>query len=116
MACRPTAGLPIVTGSSEGGHVSYLMASQQSGIVGGAVALLGYIPPGVWNPQMSPTVGLHATADSTVPYERTRAYWDAMKSAGAQLSTQIFPGGHSVSDAMGAAWRSAVSNFVAEQA
>lgn len=115
MRCRPTLGRPVVTGSSEGGHVSYLLASESPGLVSGAVALLGYVPPGIWNRSMAPTVGLHTTGDNTVPYARTKAYWDAMKQAGAQLETQTFSGGHSVVEGMGSAWRAAVKRFAEEQ-
>lgn len=112
MRCRPTIGRPVVTGSSEGGHVSYLLASASPGLIGGAVALLGYIPPPMWNSRMARTTGLHTTGDKTIPYERTKAYWDAMKGAGAPLKTQVFPGGHAVDSAMGAWWRQDVQNYV----
>ena len=115
MRCRPTTGRPIVTGSSEGGHVAYLLASEAPGLVAGAVALLGYVPPGIWNYQMAPTVGLHTTGDNTVPYERTKTYWDAMKAAGARLETQTWPGGHSVVQGMGTAWRAAVKAMAESQ-
>jgi predicted esterase len=115
MRCRPTTGRPIVTGSSEGGHVSYLLASEAPGLVAGAVALLGYVPPGIWNSQMAPTVGLHTTGDNTVPYARTQAYWDAMKQAGASLETQTWAGGHSVVPGMGTTWRAAVQAMAESQ-
>lgn len=115
MQCRPTLGRPIVTGSSAGGHVAYLLASQYPELVGGSVALLGYIPPGLWNPSMAPTVGLHSTGDNTVPFARTKAYWDAMLQGGARLETKTFPGGHSIVPGMGAAWRAGVKKFANEQ-
>jgi predicted esterase len=115
MHCRPTTGLPVVTGSSEGGHVAYLLASQSPGLIGGAVALLGYIPPALWSRAMAPTVGLHTTGDTTIPYARTKAFWDAMKSAGAVLRTDTFAGGHAVSSEMSSAWVREVKSFVEAQ-
>lgn len=107
-ACRPTAGLPLVTGSSEGGHMAYLMASRYPSLVRGGVAVLGYLAQPLWNARMAPTVGLHGTQDTAVPYARTQAYWDAMKSQGAALSTQTFNSGHTVSGPIAKAWRDSV--------
>lgn len=115
-ACRPTSGKPIVTGSSEGGHVSYLLASTQPKLVGGAVALLGYLPKGLWNAGMAPTVGLHTTGDPTISYPRTKEFWDAMKVRGADLYTETFPGGHEVVSPMASAWARSVETMVERQA
>lgn len=113
--CRPTMGKPIVAGYSEGGHVSYLMASTAPGLVGGAVAALGYIPPQLWNAKMAPTIGLHNTADATVPFERTNAYWTAMKKSGARLQTKTFPGGHSMDGDIGPTWEYAINDMISRQ-
>lgn len=114
MQCRPTIGRPIVTGASAGGHMSYLLASQYPGLVHGAVALIGYLPPPLWNPNMARTVGLHGVNDTVVPYERTRQFWDAMKRQGAPITTATFDSGHSVGGDIGASWDAAVKNFVEE--
>jgi len=112
VQCRPTVGRPVVTGTSEGAHVAYLLASQNAGQVQGAVALLGYLPQPFWNSGMAPTVGMHGTNDNTVPYARTKTYWDAMQGRGANLATQSFPTGHSVSSGMTSAWYSAVRQML----
>jgi phospholipase/carboxylesterase len=44
VQCRPTVGKPVVTGSSEGGHMAYLLASTHPDLVQGAVAVAGYLP------------------------------------------------------------------------
>lgn len=107
--CRPTQGKPIMTGSSEGGHMAYLMASVHPDLVGGAVAVAGYLPQDLWSSEMAPTVGLHGEDDTAVPFARTRDYWEAMQAQGAPLSTQSFPGvGHSVPTAVSRAWRDAL--------
>lgn len=112
IACRPTIGLPVVTGSSEGGHMAYLMASRYPHLVRGAVAVLGYLPQQHWNRGMAQTVGLHGTQDNTVPYARTAQFWSAMKSQGAKLTTSSFPSGHSVSGGIATAWTSAVNQML----
>jgi len=112
VQCRPTIGRPVVTGTSEGAHVAYLLASQNASQVQGAVPLLGYLPQPFWNAGMAPTSAMHGTNDNTVPYARTKAYWDAMKASGANLATQSFPTGHSVSSAMTSAWYAAVRQML----
>jgi len=112
MQCRPTEGKPIVTGASQGGHMTYAMASLYPSLIRGGVALLGYIPPNLWNPGMAMTYGLHTTGDNTVPYDRTVQMWESLQRQGAQLSTQSFPGGHSIPSAMGQAWRERVLDLL----
>ncbi len=110
--CRPTTGAPVVTGSSEGAHVTYLIASQRPGLVRGAVSLLGWLPEPYWSSEMAPTIAMHGTADTTVPYERTKKFWDAMKARGANISTTTLPTGHSVTSEMDNNWRSAVNHML----
>lgn len=113
VACRPTVGRPVMTGSSEGGHVAYLMASTHPELVAGAVAVAGYLPEPLWNDDMAPTVGLHGEADKAVPFARTAAYWSAMQDRGASLSVQSFRGvGHSVPSSVSRAWRQALSKML----
>jgi phospholipase/carboxylesterase len=110
VACRLTVGRPVITGSSEGGHMAYLVASRHPDLVQGAVAVAGYLPQALWNPDMAPTVGLHGEDDTAVPYARTQQYWDAMVADGAQLSFRSFPGvGHSVTSEISRAWRDALA-------
>ncbi len=107
--CRPTEGKPVVTGSSQGGHMSYLMASQYPDLVRGAVALAGYIPPDLWNLDMAPTFGAHGKNDTGVPYDRTKQFWDALQAQGADLGTETFLTGHNVNKPMARAWREQVN-------
>ena len=108
-ACRPTVGDPVVTGSSEGGHVAYLLASVRPDLVAGAVAVAGYLPQSLWSAAMAPTVGLHGEEDSAVPYRRTEGYWMAMEAEGAPIRYQSFPGvGHAVPSSVSRAWRDAL--------
>jgi predicted esterase len=113
VACRPTVGDPIVTGSSEGGHVAYLMASRHPELVRGAVAVAGYLPESLWSADMAPTVGLHGEKDTAVPFERTERYWQTMAERNAPIRTQSFPDvGHSVPSSVSRAWRDAVSSML----
>lgn len=113
VKCRHTLGRPIVTGSSQGGNIAYLFSNRFPSSVGGAVAVLGYLPPEFWNSQMSSTVGLHTTEDPAWP--KTSEYWGAMKAAGADLETATAPGGHSVPPELGTKWRSSVKELMERQ-
>lgn len=113
VACRPTVGRPVVTGSSEGGHVAYLMASLYPDMVSGAVAVAGYLPEELWDASMAPTVGLHGTDDTAVPYRRTEQYWKTMEAEGAPITYRSFPGvGHGVPSSVSRAWRDALRSMV----
>ena len=48
----------LVTGSSQGGSMAYLMASQYPFLVKGAVAVIGWLPEELWTHHMAPTAGL----------------------------------------------------------
>lgn len=110
--CRPTIGRPIVTGSSEGGHVAYLLASTIPHKIGGAVGVLGYIPERFWTAKMAPTVGLHNSGDTTIPYKRTEHFWQTVRDQGADIHTEVFMGGHEIVPELSAAWNSSVSTMV----
>lgn len=112
VQCRPTVGRPVVTGTSEGGHVAYLLASQAPELVQGSVALLGYLPQPFWRGAMAPTIGLHGTADNTVPYARTAEFWQAVSAAGAPLATQSFPSGHKITSDMSSAWTAGIKQML----
>jgi phospholipase/carboxylesterase len=107
-ACRPTVGLPVVTGSSQGGSMTYLMASMHPSQVKGAVALSGWLPERFWNPSMARTLALHGTSDTTVPFERTAAWADQMISSGAPLEFYPMDGAHEITSAMASSWTAAL--------
>jgi len=115
VRCRPTIGLPVITGSSQGGHMTYMMANLYPGLVSGAVALHGWAPDEFWTPDMAPTVGLHGRKDRTVPYARTKKLADRMIAAGAPLEFHSFDTGHSTADGMGGKWAGSVKKFAAAE-
>lgn len=104
VRCRPTAGWPVVTGSSQGGSMAYLMANQYPQFVHGAVAVAGWLPKPLWNRHMAPTIGLHGTDDRTVPYLQTARFAEDMQRAGAPLEFHSYPSGHSMSKDMLGSW------------
>lgn len=113
--CRPTRGRPIVTGSSQGGEITLLLASAHRGSVSSAVALNSTLPEAFWNPRMAPTALLSGTGDTTVPYAWQQAYAEDMRRRGAPLTFQSYPSpGHDLTGAQTKAWRETVASLVAK--
>ena len=109
--CFPTVGKPVVTGSSQGGHMTYYLTSQHPGLVRGGVAMAGWLPESERSRNMAPTFAAHGTQDTTVPYSRTKAFWDQMKSAGAELETKTYDVGHTT-EGMGSWWGARVNDLL----
>lgn len=109
--CLPGRRKPIVTGSSQGGHMAYALANYPDDVAG-AVALLGYLPQGMWSCDSAPVVGLHTTGDATVPYSRTKTYWNYLDDCGSLERAEAFSGGHTVTSSMSTAWRKAIRGML----
>lgn len=115
--CRPTAGKPIVTGASSGGEMALVMATQHRRLVGGAVAVNGDMPPGLWRNSMAPTVMINGTGDTTVPFATAQQNAASAAERGAPVSFEAFTSsGHDLTGAQTKAWRDRVEAFVAQQA
>jgi phospholipase/carboxylesterase len=112
--CRPTIGRPIVTGSSQGASMSYLMANLYPSLVHAAVPAIGWIPRPLWRKSMARTTAFHGTEDRVIPYERTKAEVDRMRGRGAPIDLSAFPVGHSVSSDMARSWRRVVNAYLGE--
>lgn len=111
--CRPTAGKPIVTGSSQGGEMTLLLASRFPRKVHGGVAVSSYLLEPFWNNDMAPIAMIHGTGDRVVPLSWAKEYADKMRSEGAPIRFDAFPStGHDVTHDMGQAWISRVHDMV----
>lgn len=103
--CFPTLGKPIVTGSSQGAGMAYLMASLYPNMVRGAVGVNGWLPRSLWNSNMATTVAIHGTGDNTVPYSPTSQWAEYMN----KVELWPYSGGHGVNKDMAKAWTYALS-------
>ena len=112
VRCRPTLGAPVVTGTSQGGSMAYLMATRYPQLVRGAVAVLGWLPKRLWDRFMAPTIGLHGVEDKTVPYQWTADYAQTMQNAGAPFDFRSYQSGHSVSSEMSRDWHRSVNDLL----
>jgi len=102
--CRPTEGLPVVVGSSQGGMMGYLMASLSPQAVRGAVVAAGWLPQSLWSMEIPPIYATHGTQDTIVPFASTKQYWDTLLASGAPIETKTYDQGHV---AVGPSWRRA---------
>lgn len=106
--CFPTVGKPIITGSSQGASMAFLVASLYPGLVRGAVGVSGWLPRSLWNANMAPTIAIHGTGDTTVPYEPTSQWAASMNN----VNLWPYSGGHSVNKNMAQAWTEALTYFL----
>lgn len=98
---RPTEGRPIITGFSQGGMLSFALATHHPELVRAAFPLSGSLPEPLW-PAHAPTtspriVALHGDADERVPLGPTKSAVSALEARGWRVELRVFPGvGHQV--------------------
>lgn len=96
-AKRPTKGLPIVTGFSQGGMLSFALAVHHPEVVSVAMPVGGWLPPPLWPTEAPkadatypPIVALHGTADAAVRYEPTKTATDALTELGYDVTLRTY--------------------------
>jgi phospholipase/carboxylesterase len=102
---RPTRGLPIVTGFSQGGMLSFALALRHPERLQLALPISGLLPEPLWPtgpaPRVPPIVALHGSADDLVPIAPTERLVAALEKHGYDVTLHRHAGvGHSISDAM----------------
>lgn len=100
----PTRGKPLVTGFSQGGMLSFAIATQHPTAIAAAFPLAGYIPPELITDPPSgapPIVALHGEADTRLRLEPTQVGIDELKKRGWSVTLHTYPDvPHTVSPAM----------------
>jgi phospholipase/carboxylesterase len=101
----PTRGKPIVTGFSQGGMLSFALATMHPQAVAVALPLAGWLPPALWPSAATsgapPIVALHGDADTLLPIGPTRESVRALREHGFSCELVEYPGaGHEVTPAM----------------
>lgn len=106
----PTKGRAIVVGFSQGGLLTFTLATHFSDVVGAAFPLAAWLPPALVPPYRRPDIsfpairGLHGLADRVIPFDPTATVYETMRERGFDVSLQPFPEvGHEMSDAMNSA-------------
>lgn len=109
VQCRPTLGLPILTGSSQGGEMTLLLSSTHPELVRSGVAAASWILPAFWTEKMAPVRMIHGTGDDTVPYAWAKDYYEQLSARGAPLQFQSYQSpGHEVTKQMSSDWIASV--------
>lgn len=96
LKTRPTRGRAIVTGFSQGGMLSFVLAVDHPDLVAAAVPVGGYLPPPLYPKALPPAPvppidALHGEADPVVPFAPTREAVDALKKQGWPARLHPFP-------------------------
>jgi len=115
---RPTLGRPVVSGFSQGGVLSFALASYHADKLQGAVPIAGSLPPGMPAPRKPPpwfsVLAFHGREDRRIPARDGERTLQRLKDAGYAGSITTFPGlGHGVNDAMHAQLMAALSELLA---
>jgi phospholipase/carboxylesterase len=103
---KPTTGRPLVTGFSQGGMLSFVLAVRHPEAIAGAYPISGWLPPPLWPTERGagdrpPLVALHGDADKRLPIGPTREGVERLRSLGIPAELRAYPGvGHTVSPEM----------------
>lgn len=100
---RPTVGLPVITGFSQGGMLSFELAVHHPELVGGAIPVGGWLPPPLW-PSALPVhrplpkiVALHGEIDTAVKLQPTQEAVEHLEKLGWPASLRRYPEvGHAI--------------------
>lgn len=113
VLCRPTRGLPIVAGHSQGGMMALGLAATQQGLVDEAVVGSAWLPVGLWRSDMSDAFLVHGSTDEIVPYERTRDMVKSLGTKGNNWELKTIQGhGHGLSGELSRTWIEAIDHSV----
>jgi phospholipase/carboxylesterase len=102
---RKTRGRPIVTGFSQGGVLSFVLAAEHGDLIAAAYPIAGMLPTDIAPHKpagKSPIVrAFHGHDDVRIPYAAGERSVQALKEAGFDASVRGFPGlGHGISGEM----------------
>lgn len=99
---RPTHGKPIVTGFSQGGMLTFMLAVEHGDLLDHAIVIGGWLPPPRWPkgklPAHVPTIiALHGDADKAVAFTPTRDAIEYLKTNGWPAELHGYPNvGHAI--------------------
>lgn len=105
---HPTVGRPIVSGFSQGGMLSFSLATRHPRAVGEAYPLAGWLPPGAMpttrvrtSDHAPPIRAMHGTDDSIIRLAPTLRSVEGLRRLGWDVELHEFDGvGHGMTDSM----------------
>ncbi|MBV70563.1 MAG: hypothetical protein CMH52_04365 [Myxococcales bacterium] len=85
-------GKPIILGFSQGGMLSYTLASKYDNLLRGAIPIAGFLPSTLYpnKPVTIPIIALHGQADRVVPYHLAKATESAFLKAATRFQLHSF--------------------------
>jgi len=105
---HPTQGKPIVTGFSQGGMLSYALATHHGDVIAAAVPVSGFLPNPLYPSNgrvLAPVYGLHGGSDDVLSVEWAQNTVKHLQEVGGEASLQVYPGvPHRVSPTMRVDW------------
>lgn len=114
---------PVLTGFSQGGALTFIVATHHPARVRAAVPLGGWLPEPLRSVSLpigahAPTISaLHGEADTLVPLSPTKDAVDALQARGFEVELQAFSGvGHSIPTAMRRRWYELLTRYSTDQA
>lgn len=104
----------IVTGFSQGGMLSFTIASRHADVVTHAFPISGACPAALRPPgKAAPLLAFHGTADQMVDIQRARDAVAGFKATGNQAELIEYPGvGHTITPQMRADWYAALQKVL----
>jgi phospholipase/carboxylesterase len=94
---QPTLGKPIVMGFSQGGALAFQIGVHHSDAVAATFPIGGWLTPALWpsaRPRSPVNVTLfHGTADTVVPFDKTKTAVLHLQKLGFPLDLHEYPGG-----------------------
>lgn len=106
ISSRRSDGVPVVvTGFSQGGMLSYALATGHPTLVDAAAPMGGFLPKGLWPDATPPSppaiVAVHGDADPVIPVEQARSTVAHLQSIGWPVTLHEQPGApHTVTSQM----------------
>ncbi|HFE44425.1 MAG TPA: hypothetical protein ENJ18_02880 [Nannocystis exedens] len=105
-AARPTTGEPIITGFSQGGIVSFTIATRHPDSIAAAYPVSGWLPPPLWPKagpagETPPIIALHGTADKAVKFGPTEEAVRRLQKLGYPVELKVYADvGHQITQEM----------------
>ncbi len=103
LAQRSTRGRPVVTGFSQGGMVTFALATSHPELFSAAFPVGGWLPPPLWPEHLDdprdypPIVALHGDIDRAVALGPTQAAISELRRLGFAAQLHVYPGiGHAI--------------------
>lgn len=94
---KPTRGRPFVTGFSQGGMLTFVLATHHADHFARALPIAGWMPEELWPPpeaakRATPMLALHGELDPIVPFAATRELVRVLAERGAKIELFSDPG------------------------